>query len=158
MPLPPGEEGEAPGVILSERFDEPEIGKVTNNLPIRGVFSPGKENAIHSFLGKTAISEWHFTVELASFQQQGTPDDPAFVRPFPAWQIGKPFPDGGDLRRLYFCRQIRPWVLVVDDLQQACSNLILPLLRQGQEPLDGLFCKLGHRRSPSRRHILAIKV
>jgi type II secretory pathway pseudopilin PulG len=94
LPLPPGEEGEAPGVILSERFDQPEIGKVTNNLPIRGVFSPGKENAIHSFLGKTAVSEWHFTVELASFQQQGTPDDPAFVRPFPAWQIGKPFPDG----------------------------------------------------------------
>lgn len=94
LPLPPGEDGEAPGVILSERFDQPEIGKVTNSLPIRGVFSPGKENAIHSFLGKSAISEWHFTVELASFQQQGTPDDPAFVRPFPAWQIGKPFPDG----------------------------------------------------------------
>lgn len=94
LPLPPGEDGEAPGVILSERFDQPEIGKVTNSMPIRGVFSPGKENAIHSFLGKSAISEWHFTVELASFQQQGTPDDPAFVRPFPAWQIGKPFPDG----------------------------------------------------------------
>lgn len=86
-----------PQVIWSEKLDEGEnvdLGVPRNSLPIRGVYAPSNLDAIHVFLGKESISEWQFTVELISFMQQGTPDNPAFVRPFPVEQIGKPFPPG----------------------------------------------------------------
>lgn len=97
---PPGSSGGpspgTPQVIWSEKLDDDKLdfGAPRNNLPIRGVYSPSKLEAIHIFLGKESISEWQFTVELISFMQQGTPDNPAFVRPFPVEQIGKPFPPG----------------------------------------------------------------
>ncbi len=86
-----------PQVIWSEKLEEGnnlDFGTPRNNLPIRGVYSPSKLDAIHLYLGKESISEWQFTVELISSIQQGTPDNPAFVRPFPVEFIGKPFPPG----------------------------------------------------------------
>lgn len=98
QPAAPGGKGPAPGtpqVIWSEKLDENlDFGAPRNNLPVRGVYAPSKLEAIHIFTGKESISEWQFTVELISFMQQGTPDNPAFVRPFPVEQIGKPFPPG----------------------------------------------------------------
>lgn len=89
----PGNDPNA-GVILSEQVGKDTIGTPANTIPFRGVYSPTKETAIHSFLGKDNIAEWQFTVELISFQQQGTPDNPAFIRPFAVEQLGKPFPAG----------------------------------------------------------------
>ncbi len=86
-----------PQVIWSEDMDEDskiDLGKPRNNLPIRGVYSPSSLEAIHIFGGKESITEWQFTVELVSAMQQGTPDNPGFVRPFPVDQIGKPWPPG----------------------------------------------------------------
>lgn len=86
-----------PQVIWSESLEEGEkidLGAPRNNLPIRGVYSPSKLEAIHTFLGKDSISEWQFTVELVSSMLQGTADNPGFVRPFPVESIGKPFPPG----------------------------------------------------------------
>lgn len=86
-----------PQVIWSEDMDEDskiDLGKPRNNLPIRGVYSPSTLEAIHTFGGKESISEWQFTVELVSTMQQGTADNPGFVRPFPVEQIGKPWPPG----------------------------------------------------------------
>lgn len=94
----PGGPGQGtPQVIWSEKLDEGEkldFGTPRNNLPIRGVYTPSSLEAIHLFMGKESIAEWQFTVELISSMQQGTPDDPGFVRPFPVDAIGKPFPPG----------------------------------------------------------------
>jgi type II secretory pathway pseudopilin PulG len=94
----PGGPGQGtPQVIWSEKLDEGEkldFGTPRNNLPIRGVYTPSSLEAIHLFMGKESISEWQFTVELISSMQQGTPDDPGFIRPFPVEAIGKPFPPG----------------------------------------------------------------
>lgn len=65
-----------------------------NNLPLRGVYTTADADAIHLFQGKESIGEWQFTVELVSSMQQGTADNPGFVRPFPIEFIGKPFPPG----------------------------------------------------------------
>ena len=86
-----------PQVIWSEKPDMDEkldFGTPRNNLPIRGVYTTADVDAIHFFQNKESIGEWQFTVELVASMQQGTPDNPGFVRPFPIENIGKPFPPG----------------------------------------------------------------
>ena len=89
-----GRDGERPGVLLSEDTQNPFSTPATANVPIRGVFDPEGGDAAISFLGKEDRGEWHFTVELVSGMQQGTPDNPSYVRPFLAKIIGRPWPPG----------------------------------------------------------------
>jgi type II secretory pathway pseudopilin PulG len=87
--------GQPPGVILSAPFDDKTFGTPAGSgVGFRGVFNPEGSEAIHSFLAKESTREWQFTVELISAIQAGTPDNPAFVRPFLAKDIGKPWPPG----------------------------------------------------------------
>jgi hypothetical protein len=82
-------------VILSAPFDDKGFGTPAGGgVGFRGVFNPEGSEAIHSFLAKDSTSEWQFTVELISAIQAGTPDNPAFVRPFLAKDIGRPWPPG----------------------------------------------------------------
>jgi type II secretory pathway pseudopilin PulG len=87
--------GQRPGVILSAPFDEKGFGTPAGSgVGFRGVFNPEGSEAIHSFLAKDSTSEWQFTVELVSAIQAGSPDNPSYVRPFLAKDIGKPWPPG----------------------------------------------------------------
>lgn len=86
-----------PQVIWSEKPDMGEkldFGTPRNNLPMRGVYTTADVDAIHLFQNKESIAEWQFTIELVTAMQQGTADNPGFVRPFPIEFIGKPFPPG----------------------------------------------------------------
>lgn len=91
---PIGQQGnKKPGALLSRDLSDP-FAPPGPAVPIRGVFSPDGDEAILTFLGSNAVTDWQFTVELVSHMQQGSPDDPSFVRPFPVENIGRPFPPG----------------------------------------------------------------